>query len=256
VRDGVWSEGSRTIPEETAIAFVIDGSSEAVMMATPADLEDFACGFALCERLIETLADIRDCEFAETELGIEARLWLREGARSAYQTRRRRMAGPVGCGLCGVESLEAAMPKLAPVETDFAIPASELLAAMAKLPNSQPFNAATRAVHAAAFYRPGEGFVFVREDVGRHNALDKLIGALARAGQTGADGAILITSRVSIELIQKAAYIGAGVLAAISAPTALAVETADKAGISVCGIVRENGLEVFTRPDRIKRDAD
>ncbi len=256
VRDGDWSDGVREIPEETAIAFVVDGGAEAVMMATPADLEDFAYGFALTEGLAVTLGDIRDLEIAYAELGVELRLWLKDGARNAHVQRRRRRAGPVGCGLCGIESLEDAMRAIAPVTSRFEISASEIVAAMGALPALQRFNETTRAVHAAAFYTPAEGIVLLREDVGRHNALDKLIGALARRSRNAGDGVILMTSRVSIELIQKAAYAGAPVLAAISAPTALALRMAEAADMAVCGIVRDNGLEVFTRPTRITRHAD
>lgn len=254
-RDGAWSAGERAIAEETAIAIVVDGGAEAVMMGTPADIEDFAYGFALTEGVVDRLADIRDVEVVQAELGIEARLWLKTGASSALMRRRRRRAGPVGCGLCGVESLEDAMRPFAPVTSDLRVSANEILAAMASLTPQQPLFQQTRAVHAAAIYTPRDGVKLVREDVGRHNALDKLIGALARNGETAADGFILMTSRVSIELIQKAARIGAPMLAAISAPTALAVRTAEAANITLCGIVRENGLEVFTHERRILREA-
>ena len=162
--------------------------------------------------------------------------------------------------MCGVESLEHALRPIAPIKSDFRIDAGEIISAMAMLSPLQALNQQTRAVHAAAFYTSSEGIVALREDVGRHNALDKLVGALARAGRDARDGVVLMTSRVSIELIQKAAHIGAPVLAAISAPTALALRAAEAAGICVCGIVRDNGLEVFTRSNRILRtgagDAD
>ncbi len=256
LHDGAWGEGDRILPEETAISFVIDGAAEAVMLATPADLEDFVLGFALSEGIAKTPADIREVEFLPAELGIEVRLWLSETARQTHVVRRRTRAGPAGCGLCGVESLEAALPPCAPVDSNFGVVASAIVAVMSQLPALQPLNQQTRAVHAAAFFTPDEGILSVREDVGRHNALDKLIGALARQDRDCSDGVVLMTSRVSIELIQKAARARAPVLAAISAPTALAVRTAEDAGICVCGIVRENGLEVFTRADRVVRDAD
>jgi FdhD protein len=256
LRDGVWKRNQRAIAEETAIAFVVDGAAEAVMMASPSDLEDFAYGFALTEGLVASPADIRELEFVDAELGIEARLWLAEGARARHAQRRRRRAGPVGCGLCGIESLEQAMRSIAPIESEFCIDAEELLTAMAALAPLQSLYQQTRAVHAAAFYTSREGIVALREDAGRHNALDKLVGALARAGHDGRDGVVLMTSRVSIELIQKAAHIGAPVLAAISAPTALALRAAEAAGICVCAIVRDNGLEVFTRAKRILGHAD
>jgi FdhD protein len=256
VRDGVWSSGGRDVPEETAIALVVDGGAEAVMMATPADIEDFAYGFALTEGLARAVGDIRDLEIVHVDLGVEARLWLQDGARNDLAQRRRRKVGPVGCGLCGVESLEDAMRRVTSVTSDFTISADEIVKAMGELPALQHLNEQTRAVHAAALYSPSEGVVLLREDVGRHNALDKLIGALARQGRDASGGVILMTSRVSVELIQKAACAHAPVLAAISAPTALALRLAEEAGIAVCGVVRENGLEVFTHPARISRDAD
>ncbi len=272
-RDGAWSEGECALPEEIPVAFVVDGAAEAVMMATPADLEDFALGFALSEGIITTREDLRELEIVEVLaqtmpskaplppggealVGIEARLWLSDAASKTHVTRRRTRVGPAGCGLCGVESLEQALPPCTPIVSDFNIEAKAIVAAMAQLPALQPFNQETRAVHAAAYFTAGEGIVCVREDVGRHNALDKLIGAMARQGRDCASGAILMTSRVSIELIQKAARARAPVLAAISAPTALALRVAESAGICVCAIVREDGLEVFTRPDRIVRDAN
>lgn len=251
LRGGAWSEGAREIAEERAIAFIVDGGAEAVMMATPADLEDFAYGFALTDGLAGAADDIGELEIAENELGIEVRMWLRDGAGAAHAARRRWRAGPAGCGLCGVESLADAMRPVAVVDASLRLSAHEITAAMAELASLQPLNQATRAVHAAALYVPGAGVQLVREDVGRHNALDKLAGALFRQGRDARDGAILMTSRVSIELVQKAARIGAPVLAAVSAPTSLALRAADAAGICVCGVVRADGLEVFTRPDRI-----
>ncbi len=248
------------LPEETPIAFVVDGAAEAVMLASPANLEDFALGFALSEGIIQSVEELRELEIVAPSpspagvAGIEIRLWLRESARDAHVARRRTRAGPAGCGLCGVESLEAALPPCMPITSEFRIPAQAIVDAMATLSSHQALNAQTHAVHAAAFFSPAEGIACAREDVGRHNALDKLIGALARQGRDCSDGVVLMTSRVSIELVQKAAGAKASVLAAISAPTALAVRTAEAAGICVCGIVRENGLEVFTRPDRIVRN--
>ncbi|MEQ1616754.1 MAG: formate dehydrogenase accessory sulfurtransferase FdhD [Terricaulis sp.] len=256
LRGDAWSSSARAVPEEVPVAFVVDGGAEAVMMATPADLEDFALGFALSDGLVGSRDDLCGLDISEEGPGVEIRFWLRGNAGAAHSARRRTRMGPAGCGLCGIESLEAALQPCAPVGSDFRIAATRIVTAMAQLPGMQPLNRETRAVHAAAFYTPDEGVVCVREDVGRHNALDKLIGALAHQGRDCTDGVILMTSRVSIELIQKAARANAPVLAAISAPTALALRTAEGAGICICGIVRENALEVFTRADRIVRHAD
>ncbi|HEY1881024.1 MAG TPA: formate dehydrogenase accessory sulfurtransferase FdhD [Caulobacteraceae bacterium] len=241
----------RAIPEETAVALVYDGGTEAVMMATPADLEDFAVGFSLNEGVVSAPGDIRAVEIADQPDGIELRLWLAADRAQALAGRRRTRAGPTGCGLCGVDSLAEALRPLPTVESPLTIPAADLIAAMSALADLQALNRETRAVHAAALFVPGEGIVAVREDVGRHNALDKLAGALAREGRSAAGGAILMTSRISVELIQKAAIMGAPILAAVSAPTALALRTAEGARITLAGIVRDDGLEIFTWPERI-----
>ena len=253
---GQPGEGMRAVPEETAVAFVYDGGSEAVMMASPADLEDFVIGFSLNEGIITDLAQIARMEQFDAPLGIEMRLWLSAGLSARLSARRRHRAGPTGCGLCGVESLEDALPKLAKVDSAVVLSAPEIMAAMAQMADLQSLNHQTRAVHAAGFFRPGQGVVLVREDVGRHNALDKLAGAMARQGLTAKDGAILMTSRLSVELVQKAAAMGAGVLAAVSAPTALALRTAEAAGMCLVGVVRSDGLEVFTGFDHITAGAD
>ena len=248
---GRASQGARIVAAEVPIAFVYDGGTEAVMMATPADLEDFALGFSLNDGVVAAADDITSLEVTEVEQGIELRMLLRQRNRDALVTRRRKRAGPVGCGLCGVESIEEALPSLPRITTTFSVTANEIVQAMRSLAPQQTLNAETRAVHAAAFYVPGEGIVAVREDVGRHNALDKLAGALTRAGHKTSDGVILMTSRVSVELVQKAAMMGAPILAAVSAPTALALREADKAGITIVGIVRDDGCEVFTHPERV-----
>jgi FdhD protein len=245
------AHAARAIPEETAVALVYDGGTEAVMMATPADLEDFAVGFSLNEGIVGAAGDITAFEVVDQAGGVELRLWLAGDRSEALGGRRRTRAGPTGCGLCGVESLAEALKAPPKVASTLAIPAADLIAAMRQLAERQALNRQTRAVHAAALFIPGEGVVAVREDVGRHNALDKLAGALAREGRGAAGGAILMTSRISVELVQKAAMMGAPILAAVSAPTALALRVAEEAGITLAGIVRDDGLEVFTWPERI-----
>jgi FdhD protein len=243
-------EPHRLVPEETAIALVHDASTTAVMMATPADLEDFAVGFSLTEAIIADHAEIRDLEVATTPLGLEARIWL-DGPRSeALSARRRRLAGATGCGLCGIDSLAEATRPVPRVGEGQSLSAEELHQALAALPALQELGAATRAVHAAAWWLRGEGIVQLREDVGRHNALDKLVGAMARAGQ-GPQGALLLTSRISVEMVQKAAVLGAQILVAVSAPTRLAIATANAAGMTLVGVARADGFEIFTRDDRV-----
>ena len=250
-RSGCLSLSSRPVAEETAIALTYGGSTHAVMMATPADLEDFAVGFSLTEGIIERADEIESIEIVESVLGVEARMWLAAQRADRLVRRRRATIGPVGCGLCGIESLEQAGRGPRRVRTTTKFQARELLAAMRALAPEQHLNRQTRAVHAAAFWQASSGIGPVREDVGRHNALDKLAGALTAAGRSALNGAVLLTSRVSVELVQKTAMIGAPVLIAVSAPTTLAIRTADAAGVTLIAIARDDGYEVFTHPDRI-----
>jgi FdhD protein len=221
------------------------------MMATPADLEDFGVGFALTEGIIEQADEIASIEIVESGVGIEIRMWLDRCRAEQLSARRRAMIGLVGCGLCGIESLEQASTAPPHVPSKAIFRARDLLNAMGKLPALQELNEKTRGVHAAAFWQPHQGIGPVREDVGRHNALDKLAGALIRQRMARADGAILLTSRVSVEMVQKTARIGAPVLVAVSAPTSLAIQTADQAGITLIAVARADGYEIFTHPDRL-----
>jgi len=245
------SAGQRWVAEETPIAIVHDGSAYAVMMATPADLEDFAVGFSLTEGVIADRSEVRDLDIEVGELGVELRLWLASRPSAALAARRRSLAGPTGCGLCGIESLEALRrPKSRPLAEIARLSPGAIREAMASLDAGQVLGSRTRAVHAAGFWREGDGLVLLREDVGRHNAVDKLVGAMARAGAAPA-GVLVLTSRVSVELVEKAAAAAIPVIAAVSAPTALAIRTAEAAGVTLVAVARADGFEVFTRPDRL-----
>jgi FdhD protein len=252
VRSGAPTSEMRIVAEEVPVAIVHDASTYAVMMATPQDLEDFAIGLSLTEGVIASAGEVQRLEIAESELGIEVRLWLDPSRSAALATRRRTMAGPTGCGLCGVESLEMARqaPVRALAEVAPLSPA-QVHAAMRALEAAQPLGHATRAVHAAGFWTPDGGLTLAREDVGRHNAVDKLIGAMARGG-VGAGGVLLLTSRVSVELVQKAAAFAIPVIVAVSAPTRLAIRTAESAGITLVAVARADGFEVFSHPHRLR----
>lgn len=241
------TEGSRMLPEEVAVAISYNGSTQAVMMATPGDLVDFAYGFSLTEGIARP-EEIDSVTPVETARGIDLQIWLKPEAEARQSRRRRQMAGPVGCGLCGIDSLEEALRTPTPIpEQAYIMSPAEIRAAIAALPGHQPLHDATRAAHAAGFW--SGGLSAVREDVGRHNALDKLAGHLARAPH--GSGAVLLTSRVSIDMVQKVAAIGAPMLIAVSAPTAHAVDLADQAGLTLIALARSDRFEVFTHPGRI-----
>jgi FdhD protein len=223
------------------------------MMATPRDLEDFAVGFSLTERVIGSPDDIESFEIIEQDLGVELRMWLSDPRAAALTERRRFMAGPSGCGLCGIDSLAEAMRVPPAISDDSSFTADQIMAAVESVSDSQWLNQQTRAVHGAAFWRPETGLVAIREDVGRHNALDKLVGALARSAGSGHGGIGILTSRVSVEMIQKSAVAQFPVLVAVSAPTALAVRLADAAGLTLAAVARKDGFEIFTHPHRIRK---
>lgn len=240
--------------DEVPVALTYDGATQAVMMATPADLEDFAIGFSLTEGIITDSAQIKSLEVVPHDNGTELRMWLNEDQSTALTRRRRAATGPVGCGLCGIDSLEEASRPLQTVTATPDLTMDQITAATDALRNAQPLHDATRAAHAAGFLSP-QGLTLAREDVGRHNALDKVIGALTRQGVPPKSGAMVVTSRVSVELIQKCAIAGCGMLIAVSAPTARAVDTAQAAGITLIAHARDGGAQVFTHPTRIKGSA-
>jgi FdhD protein len=251
-RDGSASEGVRAIPEETALALTYNGGSYAVMMGTPQDLSDFAVGFSLSEGIVKTAEEIQSLDIVEFDDGIELRMWIAQDQADRLGERRRQIAGPTGCGLCGIDSIAEAVRPAAIVGPGGEFSPQQIMSAMQALPPLQKINIETRAVHAAAFWTPARGVAALREDVGRHNALDKLAGAVARNGIPTSEGMVLLTSRVSVEMVQKTAAIGAPLMVAVSAPTALAVRMADMAGITLAAIARQDGFEVFTHAHRIK----
>jgi len=250
-RGDTVTEGIRSIPRETPVALTYNRSTHAVMLATPAHLEDFAIGFSLSEGIIHHATDILALDILSVPDGIECRMDLQAHRLDALTRRQRRLTGPSGCGLCGMDSLAAAIRPAPRVPAGQVFTPAMVQAAMQAMPAAQTLNQATRAVHAAAFWTSTNGLIALREDVGRHNALDKLSGALARSGVAASDGLLLLSSRVSVEMVQKAATLGAPVIVAVSAPTSLAVDVAAAAGITLIGVARPDGFEVFTDPDRI-----
>jgi FdhD protein len=250
-RDGA-SKGVRAVPEEIAVAFTYGRATFAVMMATPDDIEDFAIGFSLTEGIVDSPTEITSIEIVPHEHGVEARITLNKARDAQLLSRRRRLAGPAGCGLCGIESLEAAVAPVRAVHSSLQVSASTIFEVLGMLRRNQRLNEITHAVHGAGFWSVAQGrLVAVREDVGRHNALDKLAGALAQEGVDPADGFIVISSRLSIELVQKTAMLGCPMLVAVSAPTSFALRVAEAAGMTLVAVAREDSFEVFTRCERV-----
>ncbi|WP_409565367.1 formate dehydrogenase accessory sulfurtransferase FdhD [Methylobacterium sp. J-001] len=243
--------GTRALAVEAAVNLVYGSVPHAVMMATPADLDDFAYGFSLTEGIVESADEIRATRVEVGSDGLRLHVELAPGRLREHLARKRAISGRTGCGVCGIEDLSdlpRAEMRDAP-DVRVALPA--IARALQGLDAGQVLGAETRAVHAAAWARLDGSLVAVREDVGRHNALDKLIGALMRTGTDTAAGFLVITSRCSFEMVEKAARLGAAVIVAISAPTSLALERAKAHGITLCAIARSDTLTVFTGSERL-----
>jgi formate dehydrogenase accessory protein FdhD len=242
VDDGVGRDQVETLAEETAIALVYNGHPHAVMMATPGDLDDFALGFSLTEAIVAAPDELRLVDRLVTAHGISLQMLIPQARFDALEQRGRSLTGRTGCGLCGTDRLEAAIRPVRVVSRCDLDPA-RLAPYFAELQAQQPLNARTGAVHAAAVL-DADGQLYVREDVGRHNAIDKAVGAARRAGAQ--PQALLVTSRASYEVVHKAAEAGIGLVAAISAPTALAVRIADEAGLVLVGFARGSRYTVYS----------
>ncbi|MDR3496191.1 MAG: formate dehydrogenase accessory sulfurtransferase FdhD [Ancalomicrobiaceae bacterium] len=247
-------ERDEPIAVETPVAMLFNGQSFAVMLATPLDLEDFARGFALTEGVVETASEIGAIDLHREERGIEVRVEIPEARALALRARQRSLAGRSGCGICGVDRFSEAMRPVAAVKSTTRFAAAALGRTVADLPRHQVLNASVGAVHAAAFADLSGEISIVREDIGRHNALDKLIGALTSTGLEPQHGFVMVSSRCSYELVHKTAAAGIGLIAAVSAPTSLAVELAQKAGIGLVGFAREGRFTVYASPWRIGED--
>jgi formate dehydrogenase accessory protein FdhD len=252
-----WRRGTVTqerdlVAEEMPVALVYHGVPHVVMLATPADLEDYAVGFTLSEGLVAHRDEIRGVEVTLGEEAAEVRITVAWERFSTLLDRRRNLTGRSGCGLCGQETVEAAVREVKAVGCGARLTTAELHDAIAQLAHLQPINARTGSVHAAAWVVPGRGIQLVREDVGRHNALDKTIGALVRSGLDPADGALLLTSRASFEIVQKSAAVGVAFVAAFSAPTAFAVRLAERAGLTLVAFAREHQHVVYAHPWRLE----
>jgi formate dehydrogenase accessory protein FdhD len=248
---GVTEQTLNQVAEEQPIALTYHGIPHVVMLATPADLEDLATGFTLSEAVVERATEIGSVEVVSEAGALEVRIAIAPERFAALLRRQRNLVGRTGCGLCGAETIEQAIRHPAPVGQGPDITAAQLHAALAELHLRQPLNAQTGSVHAAAWVLPDKGIQLVREDVGRHNALDKVIGALVRADIDCTAGYLIITSRASYEMVQKAATVGITLLAAVSAPTALAVRLAEAAGLTLIGFARANQHVIYANSRRL-----
>ena len=248
---GDATHSDETVAEEVPVALVYNGISHAVMLATPLDLEDFALGFSLSECIVGRPGEIHDLEIVERDNGIEVQMQLATPRALALKEHRRTLVGRTGCGLCGTESLDQLARRAVTVQSSVVLSRAALPHALSMLQGMQHLFHLTGAVHGAAWCDVDGRIDLVREDVGRHNALDKLIGSLAQRRKGFAGGFVLMTSRASYEIVQKAAAVGIAVVAAVSAPTGMAVRVAADAGVTLIGLVRGERYCVYSHPQRI-----
>lgn len=254
-RDGIQTRQDDYVAEEAPIALMYNGEPHVVMLATPLDLEDFALGFSLTENIVADRREVFSIRVYQRSEGIEVRLRIPEARCETAADKGRNLTGRTGCGLCGARTLQQAMRRPPPVGQGVRVSSVELAEALAALRDHQRLNRLTGAIHAAAWAVPGQGIVLVREDVGRHNALDKLIGALAKKDTDFGSGFVIVTSRASYEMVQKCASVGISFMAAISAPTGLAVRLAEETGFTLIGFARDESHVVYAHPQRLIHSA-
>lgn len=243
-------QAERLLAHETPVVLEYNCQTFAVMMATPADLEDYAYGFSLTEGIIEAPREILNVEIKKAPKGLVAAIEITPQAFQRLEDYNRTLAGRTGCGLCGVDRLEQAIRPLKKINSDLKVPAKLIHRAMQDIGGKQTLNKKTGALHAAAFVNEAGNILHVREDLGRHNALDKLIGALLRQNIDPANGFILITSRCSFEMVHKCATFGSPLLVAVSATTELALSLAEEAGLTLIAFARTEGLNIYTDPGK------
>lgn len=251
-RDGDVQRVADQVAEEVPVALVFNGVPHVVMLATPANLEDLAVGFTLSESIVASPGEILSVEANTRDDGtLEVRIGITAAKLSELLRRQRNMTGRTGCGLCGAQTVEDAIRQPAPVQGGVSVDAKSLHDALRDLRDRQEINLRTGSVHAAAWVTPDSGIKLVREDVGRHNALDKVIGAVVRAGGNFKYGYFVVTSRASYEMVQKAVTVGGTLLAAVSAPTAFAIRMAESSGLTLIGFAREHQHVVYAHPSRL-----
>jgi FdhD protein len=253
-QDNLGVVATDTLAEEVPVALVYNSVSHVVMLATPQDLQDFALGFSLSEGILHDPAELLDCFVSHTDEGIHIDLHITEARFEALKDQRRNLIGRTGCGLCGAETLQQVMRNIKPVSSSALFSAEQFHAGFAQMQAQQRIQKLTGAAHAAGWMNADGEISIVREDVGRHNSLDKLLGALLQTGQDLSTGAVLITSRASYEMVQKTATAGIGILAAISAPTGLAVRLAEQTNLTLLGFVRNHSHVAYSHLKRLRHD--
>jgi FdhD protein len=254
-RDGGCAEVPDEVADEVPVGLEYNGVPHVVMLATPDHLEDFGRGFSLTEGIVKSVRQISSVEVESYSDGIRVMMTLPEGAFSKLERRRQNLAGRTGCGLCGTEQLAQVFRPMQSVTSSFTLNPEALPVALAQLPGSQPLQQVTGATH-GAFWLDAQGNILLgREDVGRHNALDKLVGAMAAEGHSFAEGALLITSRASYEMVQKSIQMNIGLIIALSAPTALAIRMAQDFNVTLVGFARDSGHVIYTHPQRLHSGA-
>jgi len=253
-RGGAMVRVADAIAEEIPVAFIYNERPHAVMLATPADYEDFALGFSLSEAIIDSAAEFEGVEVVPALAGVELRVRVPQARAAVLDERVRQLTGRTGCGLCGAQTLDAAIRHPPAVAEPALTDTTALQRALAELKERQTINVATGATHAAAWASSSGRVELVREDVGRHNALDKLIGAMLATHVDVRAGFVVVTSRASYEMVMKSATVGIGILAAISAPTALAIALAEEANVTLIGFARPEGYSVYAHAQRVRPD--
>ena len=251
-RDGAWLEATDSVAAEVPVALSYNSIPHVVMMATPRDLEDMGVGFTVSESLVADYSELRDVVLDTSDGTHELRIAVTGSRLGEMLQRRRNLTGRTGCGVCGAETIEDAIRRPPPVAAGGETSRESLVAALRKLRELQPLGQQAGSLHAAAWVGWDGQVQQVREDVGRHNALDKLIGSRLRSGGGFADGYVMVTSRASYEMVQKTATLGIRMLVAVSAPTALGVELAQQCGLTLVGFAREQQQVVYSYPERVR----
>jgi formate dehydrogenase accessory protein FdhD len=249
-RDAQIETATDRVAEEAPISLRYNGVPHVVMMATPADLEDLAVGFTVTES-VATATEIRSVAVSQANDGVHVDLHVAAERFAELLQRQRNLTGRTGCGVCGVTTIDDAIRTPNRCVADMRVTSRELHTTLLALSQRQKLNRIVGSVHGAAWARAKEGIEYVREDVGRHNALDKTIGALLREKTDPASGYLVITSRASYEMVLKAAMVGVSLLVAVSAPTALAIDLAAESGMTLIGFAREHSHVIYSHPERV-----